>query len=565
LSPESAIHSAIVRAALDTRSRPKSARCLPLRAVDVGAASGAGETFGGGVATHGGIAAPGAGGTTGAIALHADDSKTSAATAEPAAKRGDRARGVIGCRCGSRAVVPRTGTALDADGNRRTRVVARGSVAGLSIAPKPALSPLKRRPFKSRMPAFLRHVGPGVVTGAADDDPSGIATYTQAGAQFGTGVLWTVFLTLPFMIAIQLVSARIGRQSGRGIAANLKRHTPAAFLFGIVGLLLVANTINIAADIAAMGEALNLVVGGGAHFHAVGFGVVTLLLQIFVPYRRLAPILKWLTLSLFVYVATAFTVRISWTAIAHDLVVPQLQSDPAFWTMIVAVFGTTISPYLFFWQASQEVEELRLRGRQSRVDSPEATRRAVRRMRLDTIIGMVFSNGIAFFVMLTGAVVLHAGGISDVRSAADAAQALRPLAGDLAFGLFAAGIVATGLLAVPVLASSAAYAVAEAFGWTDGLEHPWSEAKGFYSIIAVATLVGTALDFSPIDPMKALYWSAVINGVVAVPIMVAMMLLSGKPEVMGPITVRRKTRFLGWGAVVVMAAAVLLMARDLLR
>ena len=415
---------------------------------------------------------------------------------------------------------------------------------------------------RHRIPSFLRHVGPGVVTGAADDDPSGIATYTQAGAQFGTGVLWTVFLTLPFMIGIQLVSARIGRQSGRGIAANLRLYTPKFFLFAIVGLLLVANTINIAADIAAMGEALQLVVGGGAHFHAVVFGVLTLLLQVFVPYRRLAPILKWLTLSLFVYVASAFSVQIPWAKVLHDLVWPNLIPDPAFWMMIVAILGTTISPYLFFWQASQEVEEMRLQGVTAGGESSHTLRKAKRRMRLDTVIGMVFSNGIAFFVMLTGAVVLHTAGVTDVQSAAQAAQALRPLAGEFAFTLFAAGIVATGLLAVPVLASSAAYAVAEAFGWPEGLERHWREAKGFYAIIGVATAVGTGLDFTPIDPMKALYWSAVINGVVAVPIMVAMMLLAGKPEVMGALPVRRKTRFLGWGAVLLMVAAVAMMLRE---
>ena len=416
---------------------------------------------------------------------------------------------------------------------------------------------------RHRIPAFLRHVGPGVVTGAADDDPSGIATYTQAGAQFGTGVLWTVFLTVPFMIAIQLVSARIGRQSGRGIAANLREHSPRWFLFAIVALLLVANTINIAADIAAMGEALQLVVGGGAHFYAVAFGVVTLLLQVFVPYHRLAPILKWLTLTLFVYVAAAFTVQIPWAHVLHDLVVPQLSADAAFWMMIVAILGTTISPYLFFWQASQEVEEMRQHGVTAGAESRQTLQRAKRRMRLDTVTGMLFSNGIAFFVMLMGAVVLHAGGVTDVQSAAQAAQALRPLAGDFAFALFSFGIIATGLLAVPVLASSAAYAVAEAFGWVEGLEHHWRQAKGFYAIIAVATIVGTGLDFTPIDPMKALYWSAVINGVVAVPIMAAMMLLAGKPEVMGALPVRRKTRALGWGSVVLMTVAVAMMLRDL--
>jgi Mn2+/Fe2+ NRAMP family transporter len=418
---------------------------------------------------------------------------------------------------------------------------------------------------RHRIPAFLRHVGPGVVTGAADDDPSGIATYTQAGAQFGTGILWTVFLTLPFMVAIQLVSARIGRQSGQGIAANLRLHTPRAFLFFIVSLLMVANTINIAADISAMGEALQLVVGGGDHFHAVLFGVITVLLQIFVPYRRLAPVLKWLTLSLFVYVAAAFTVAIPWAQVGHDLVVPHIEASSAFWLTIVAVLGTTISPYLFFWQASQEVEEMRLHGIRAGHEHEGDVRRALRRVRLDTIVGMLFSNGVAFFVMLMGAVVLHSAGITDVKTAAQAAQALRPLAGDLAFALFACGIIATGLLAVPVLASSAAYAVAEAFGWPEGLERHWSEAKRFYAIIATATIVGTGLDFTSIDPMKALYWSAIVNGVVAVPIMVAMMLLAANPQVMGALTVRRKTRFLGWGAVAVMAAAVLMMGWDVVR
>ena len=429
------------------------------------------------------------------------------------------------------------------------------------MSPPPPHPPRAAR--RHRIPSFLRHVGPGGVTGAADDDPSGIATYTQAGAQFGTGVLWTVFLTVPFMIAIQLVSARIGRQSGQGIAANLRQHAPRWFLYAIVALLLVANTINIAADISAMGEALQLVVGGGEHFHAIGFGVLTLLLQVFVPYRRLAPILKWLTLTLFVYVGAAFTVHIPWARVLHDLVVPQVVSGPAFWMMIVAILGTTISPYLFFWQASQEVEEMRLHGVTAGGESRDTLKRAKRRMRLDTVIGMVFSNGIAFFVMLMGAVVLHAGGVTDVQTASQAAQALRPLAGDFAFVLFSFGIIATGLLAVPVLASSAAYAVAEAFGWVEGLEHHWRQAKGFYAIIGLATIVGTGLDFTPIDPIKALYWSAVINGVVAVPIMAAMMLLAGNAQVMGALPVQRKTRVFGWGAVALMAAAVFMMVRAL--
>ena len=413
------------------------------------------------------------------------------------------------------------------------------------------------------VPSFLRHVGPGVITGAADDDPSGIATYTQAGAQFGTGLLWTVFLSLPFMIAIQLVSARIGRVTGKGVAANLRAHTPRSFLMVMVLLLVVANTINIAADIAAMGEALQLVVGGGAHFHAVVFGVLTVLLQVFVPYRKLAPILKWLTLFLFSYVIAVFLVDVPWARVLHDLVIPKLQWTSGYWMMIVALLGTTISPYLFFWQASQEVEELRLKGKGRGTDA--VIRHDLKRVKRDTYVGMVFSNAVAFFIMLLGGVVLYGAGIRDVTSAAQAAQALRPLAGDFAFLLFAGGIIATGLLAVPVLASSAAYAVAEAFDWPEGLERQWFEAKRFYAIIAVATLVGTGLDFTPIDPMKALYWSAVINGVVAVPIMIGLMLLAGKKEVMGNFTSGVKTRWFGWGGVSVMGFAVFMMLWDVLR
>jgi NRAMP (natural resistance-associated macrophage protein)-like metal ion transporter len=414
---------------------------------------------------------------------------------------------------------------------------------------------------KQRIPSFLRHVGPGVVTGAADDDPSGIATYTQAGAQFGTGLLWTVFLSLPFMIAIQMVSARIGRVTGQGVAANLRDHLPRWLLLGLVGLLVIANTINIAADIGAMGEALQLVVGGGQHFHSLVFGVVTVLLQVFVPYRRLAHILKWLTLTLFAYVAAVFVVDVPWGHVLHDLVVPKLQWRSDYWMMIVALLGTTISPYLFFWQASQEVEELRQQG--GRRGSDAEVWRALRRVKLDTWIGMIFSNAIAFFVMVVGGAVLFKAGMHDVTSAAQAAEALRPLAGDFAFWLFAGGIIATGLLAVPVLASSAAYAVAEAFGWEEGLERHWHEAKKFYAIIGIATLAGTALDFTPVDPMKALYWSAVINGVVAVPIMAAMMMLVAREKVMGAFVASRRTRWLGWAGTALMGFAVLMMLRDL--
>lgn len=402
-----------------------------------------------------------------------------------------------------------------------------------------------------------------MVTGAADDDPSGIATYTQAGAQFGTGLVWTVFLSLPFMIAIQLVSARIGRVTGKGVAANLRLHTPRSVLLVLVALLAVANTINIAADIAAMGEAMQLVAGGPAHLYAVGFGLATVLLQVFVPYRKLAPVLKWLTLTLFSYVLAVLLVEVPWARVLHDLFIPRLQWSSAYWMTVVAVLGTTISPYLFFWQASQEVEELRLKGGQRGTD--KRVRTDLRRVKRDTIVGMAFSNGIAFFVIVLGAVVLNAAGVTNVESAAQAAQALRPLAGPWAFAMFAGGIVSTGLLAVPVLASSAAYAVAEAFGWTEGLERQWFEARQFYAIIAIATLVGTALIFTPVDPMKALYWSAVINGVVAVPIMAGLMMLATRKDVMGAFTAGRKTRWFGWGGVAVMATAVLMMGWDLMR
>jgi Mn2+/Fe2+ NRAMP family transporter len=381
------------------------------------------------------------------------------------------------------------------------------------------------------MPSFLRRVGPGVVTGAADDDPSGIATYTQAGAQFGTG-----------------------------LAANLREHTPRSFLLSVVVLLTVANTINIAADIAAMGEALQLVVGGGEHFHAVFFGLLTVLLQIFVPYRRLAPILKWLTLFLFAYVIAIFTVQVPWAQVLHDLVIPQLQWSSAYWMMLVALLGTTISPYLFFWQASQEVEELRLKGPGG--GSLSAIGEDLQRVQRDTIAGMCFSNLIAFFIMVMAAVVLYGAGIRDVTSAAQAALALKPLAGEFAFMLFAGGVIGTGLLAVPVLASSAAYAVAEAFGWPEGLERRWYEAKRFYAIIAVATLVGTGLSFTSIDPMKALYWSAIINGVVAAPIMVGLMLLASNKNVMGPFISGVKTRWFGWLGAGIMGLAVLMMLWD---
>ncbi|MEC5215536.1 NRAMP (natural resistance-associated macrophage protein)-like metal ion transporter [Actimicrobium sp. GrIS 1.19] len=406
----------------------------------------------------------------------------------------------------------------------------------------------------------LASLGPGLITGAADDDPSGIATYSQAGAQFGLNMLWTVLLTYPLMVGIQVVSAQIGRVSGRGLAGNIRDHYPRWLLYAIVSLLLVANTINIAADVSAMGEAMTLIVGGPSRFYAAIFGVISLCLQIFIPYSRYVRILKWLTLALLAYVATLFTINVPWGEVAMATVAPSISWSPEYITTVVAVFGTTISPYLFFWQASQEVEEQQRHPTEKPLrDLPKIkgmARANFKRIKIDTVVGMGFSNLIAFFIILTTAITLHMHGITDIQTSAQAAAALRPLAGEFAFLLFSAGVIGTGLLAVPVLAGSAAYAMAGAFNWKKGLEHKAGEAKQFYTIIAVSTLVGIGLGFTPIDPIRALYWSAVVNGVISVPIMVVMMLMAARPEIMGRYVIRQPLKTLGWLATLVMAVAV---------
>jgi len=401
--------------------------------------------------------------------------------------------------------------------------------------------------------SWLKKLGPGLITGAADDDPSGIATYSQAGAQFGFGMLWTVLLTYPLMVGIQVVSAKIGRVSGHGLATNIRQHYPAWLLYGIVGLLLVANTINIAADVAAMAAALKLMVGGPAHWYAVGFGMVSLLLQILLPYNRYVRILKWLTLTLLAYVATIFVVHIPWTQVLTSTLLPKLSWKPEYITTVVAVFGTTISPYLFFWQASQEVEELQAKALK---DAPDQALANFRRIKLDTSIGMAFSNLVAFFIILTTAVTLNVHGITNIQTSAQAASALRPIAGDFAFWLFSAGIIGTGLLAIPVLAGSAAYAMAGAFQWSNGLELKLVVAKRFYGIIAISTVIGVGLCFTPIDPIKALYWSAVINGVISVPIMAVMMLMAVRTDIMGRFVISFRLKVLGWVCTAAMAIAV---------
>jgi NRAMP (natural resistance-associated macrophage protein)-like metal ion transporter len=405
----------------------------------------------------------------------------------------------------------------------------------------------------------FRLLGPGLVTGAADDDPSGIATYSQAGAQFGYGLLWTVFITTPFMIAIQLVSAHIGRVTGKGIAANAKEYYPLSLVLLPIGLLVIANTINIAADLAAMGEALYLVIGGLKHEHALIFAAVSVLLQVFVPYRRYAPVLKFLTLVLFLYVVVAFTIEIPWREVFVGTVLPTVSFDHDYLLLVVAVLGTTISPYLFFWQASQEVEEMRRERFRPRLPLKILTRgggRELTRISIDTTVGMVFSNIIAFFIILATASTLHAHGLTQIQTAAEAAEALRPIAGDLAFLLFALGIIGTGLLAIPVLAGSGAYAVAELFGWPSTLEAKFPEAVGFYMIISAATVIGFAIGFLPINPIQLLVWTAVLNGVVAVPIMAMMMLIVNNRAAMGRFQARPSLAWAGWGATALMGVTV---------
>jgi len=399
-------------------------------------------------------------------------------------------------------------------------------------------------------------MGPGLITGASDDDPSGIATYSQAGAQFGYDLGWTLLLTFPLMAAIQQISAL----TGRGLAGNMRRHVPAWVLYAVVGLMVVANVINIGADLGAMAAALQLLVGGPLLPYVAAFAAVTVLLEVFVRYSRYVTVLKWLTLSLFAYVATVLVSGVDWASAGFHLVVPQIQWSNAYWTVVVAVFGTTISPYLFFWQAEQEVEDAHERlGSRPLLRAPEQAVRELARIRTNTYVGMAFSNVIALCIVLTTAATLHAHGVVDIDTSAQAAEALRPIAGRFAFEVFAAGIIGTGLLALPVLAGSAAYATGEALGWHVGLARRPRRARAFYVAIAGATGVGAVLNVVGLDPVKALFWSAVVNGVVAVPVMAAMVVLACRPAVMGQFTLGRTLRVLGWVATAVMAAAAVAM------
>jgi NRAMP (natural resistance-associated macrophage protein)-like metal ion transporter len=410
---------------------------------------------------------------------------------------------------------------------------------------------------------WLQRLGPGLITGASDDDPSGIATYSQAGAAFGFGLLWTMLFSYPLMTAIQEISGRIGRVTGHGIAGNIRRYYPAWLLYPLVVLLVLANTFNIGADIGAMGEALKLLIGGNALLYAFAFAVLCVILQVFIPYSKYSVYLKWLTPVLFSYVATALVVHVPWGHALHDTIIPRFAKSGDYWATFIAILGTTISPYLFFWQASQETEEIRDKPMDKALnDAPEQAHKQFGRIRLDTYAGMFFSNLIAFFIILAAAATLHEHGVKTIDTAAQAAEALRPFAGRFAFTLFAAGIVGTGLLAVPVLAGSAAYAVGEALEWPTGLDRKPLAAKGFYCVLAIATLLGLAMNFpliqkyTQLTPIRALFWSAVINGIVAVPIMVVMMLMTENPKAMGKFAgASPLLRIFGWLATGVMAAA----------
>ena len=405
-------------------------------------------------------------------------------------------------------------------------------------------------------PRWLGLLGPGLVTGASDDDPSGIATYSQAGAQLGFDVGWTMLFSYPLMVAIQEISGRIGRTTGRGIAGNLREYYPNRLLQLVVLLIFIANTINIGADLGAMGDAAGLLIGGPHLAYVAFFGTFCAGLQVVMQYTRYVSMLKWLTLALFAYFGTLMVVRVPWGTVAWGILLPTFSSDGAFWTTVVAILGTTISPYMFFWQASQEVEDINaVPEREPLVLRPRQGPDALARIHIDTLAGMALSNLVGLAIMVTTAATLHAAGVTTIETSSQAAEALKPIAGSFAFTLFTLGIVGTGLLSVPVLAGSAAYALGEARRWPIGLARLPLEARAFYATLVFATLLGVAINFSPVNPIRALYWSAVINGLVAVPVMIVMMLMTANRRIMGKFKVVGRLRTIGWTATAAMAAA----------
>jgi NRAMP (natural resistance-associated macrophage protein)-like metal ion transporter len=406
--------------------------------------------------------------------------------------------------------------------------------------------------------AFLRALGPGLVTGAADDDPSGIGTHSQIGAQFGYGLAWTFVLSFPLMVVIQQVAGEIGRVTGAGIARNLRRHYPRPLLWAMVTLLLVANIVNLGADLSAMGAALGLLAGGSAGLYTLLFGILCIVLEVALSYKSYAAILKWTTLSLFTYVGVVAVSHVPWGRALTALVVPELQWNPTYATAMVAILGTTISPYLFFWQAGQEIEEQHRHHAKPLCIAPREAGPELARIRTDTLVGMALSAIVSLAIVFATAATLNANGITDIATSAQAAEALRPIAGQFAFAMFALGIIGTGLLAVPILAGSAAYAVTEMTGMAGSLDARPLQARLFYATIAVTTLAGAALTSVAIDPVRALYWAAVVNGILAAPLMAMMMLIVRNPRAMGRLTLSPAATLLGWSATAVMAAATLI-------
>lgn len=427
-------------------------------------------------------------------------------------------------------------------------------MAEVSVTPKVQ----KRQTFRAKK--FLKTLGSGLITGASDDDPSGIGTYSQAGAQLGFGIGWTMLLTYPLMVAIQEISARIGRVTGHGIAGNVCRHFPQPLLWALLTMLFVANTVNIAADLGAMADALKLLIGGPRIFYVIAFGVISVAAQIFFDYKRYVAVLKWLTLSLFAYVIALAVAKVPWGEALRGVLIPSISWNTAFLTTLVAILGTTISPYLFVWQSAQEAEEQRIDKDKTPLKQDTSDARVeFHRIRLDTLIGMGFSNLIALAIIITTAATLHANGVTDIQSSAQAAEALKPVAGPFAELIFALGIIGTGLLAIPVLAGSTAYAVGEGLKWPVGLARKPKEATAFYVVLAISGLLGIALNFTPIDPIKALYWSAVINGVLAAPVMVGLMVLARRTKVMGKLVVKGWLYWLGWASTAAMALCIIAM------
>jgi len=414
----------------------------------------------------------------------------------------------------------------------------------------------KRRAAGSGKSQFWRTLGPGLITGAADDDPSGIATYAQAGAQFAFGLGWTLIIAYPLMVAVQAICARIGRTTGAGIAGNLRKHYPAWVLQAVVALLFCANVLNIGADLGAMTQSTRLLIPLPTWAGLLLFAMISTAGPALLEHTRYVAVLKWLTFSLLAYFGTLITVPIPWSSLLRNLIWPQVSAGRDFWLTVVAVLGTTISPYLFFWQAAQEVEDTKAHPvRRPLLQAPRQASSALARIRTDTLTGMALSNLVGLAILITSAVTLHSRGIGDVGSAAQAAAALKPVAGTQAFLLFAVGIIGTGLLSVPVLAGSAAYALGEARRWKVGLSRKPLEAKAFYSTIALATLLGAVLNVIRIDPMKALVWAAVLNGIVAVPVLVMVMLLGARADVMGKFRISTRLEVWGWIATAVMAVA----------